>query len=86
MDRDETMQGARTGAIEMTGAEMVIRALKDQGVKHIFGYPGGAVLPIYDALFAADEHRACARAATSRARHTPPKAMRAPPASRASCW
>ncbi len=55
MDRDETMQGAKTGAIEMTGAEMVIRALKDQGVKHIFGYPGGAVLPIYDALFAADE-------------------------------
>ncbi len=34
-----------------TGAEMVIRALKDHGVKHIFGYPGGAVLPIYDALF-----------------------------------
>ena len=30
---------------------MVIRALKDQGVTHIFGYPGGAVLPIYDALF-----------------------------------
>jgi len=55
MDRDDTLQGARTGAIEMTGAEMVIRALKDQGVKHIFGYPGGAVLPIYDALFADDE-------------------------------
>ncbi|MFC7051703.1 acetolactate synthase 3 large subunit [Hansschlegelia quercus] len=35
----------------MTGAEMVVRALKDQGVAHIFGYPGGAVLPIYDALF-----------------------------------
>ncbi|MBO1903437.1 acetolactate synthase 3 large subunit [Microvirga sp. 3-52] len=35
----------------MTGAEMVIRALQDQGVEHIFGYPGGAVLPIYDALF-----------------------------------
>ena len=33
---------------------MVIRALKDQGVTHIFGYPGGAVLPIYDALFAAE--------------------------------
>ncbi|MEI9888542.1 MAG: acetolactate synthase 3 large subunit [Rhizomicrobium sp.] len=43
----------RDGAIELSGAEMVIRALKDQGVKHIFGYPGGAVLPIYDALFAA---------------------------------
>src|SRR5262249_49270095 len=36
---------------EMTGAEMVIEALADQGVAHIFGYPGGAVLPIYDALF-----------------------------------
>jgi acetolactate synthase I/II/III large subunit len=35
----------------MTGAEMVIRALADQGVEHIFGYPGGAVLPIYDELF-----------------------------------
>src|SRR5918993_766743 len=34
----------------MTGAEMVIRALQDQGVEHVFGYPGGAVLPIYDAL------------------------------------
>jgi acetolactate synthase-1/2/3 large subunit len=45
---------AETGAIEMSGAEMVIRALKDQGVEHIFGYPGGAVLPIYDALFGAN--------------------------------
>lgn len=34
-----------------TGAEIVVRALKDQGVRHIFGYPGGAVLPIYDVLF-----------------------------------
>src|SRR6202521_2089139 len=36
---------------EMTGAAMVVEALSDQGVKHIFGYRGGAVLPIYDALF-----------------------------------
>jgi len=36
---------------QMTGAEMVVQALIDQGVEHIFGYPGGAVLPIYDALF-----------------------------------
>ncbi|MGP7984450.1 acetolactate synthase 3 large subunit [Rhodoblastus sp.] len=35
----------------MTGAEMVVQALQDQGVTHLFGYPGGAVLPIYDALF-----------------------------------
>src|SRR5690606_37885994 len=37
-----------------TGAEIVIRALPDQGVRHIFGYPGGAVLPIYDAIFQQD--------------------------------
>ncbi len=34
-----------------TGAEIVVRALQEQGVRHIFGYPGGAVLPIYDVLF-----------------------------------
>src|SRR5918994_2813317 len=49
-DADET-DGARPMSETMTGAEMVIRALQDQGVEHIFGYPGGAVLPIYDALF-----------------------------------
>ncbi|MBK9081713.1 MAG: acetolactate synthase 3 large subunit [Rhizobiales bacterium] len=36
---------------QMTGAEMIVEALKDQGVDTIFGYPGGAVLPIYDAIF-----------------------------------
>jgi acetolactate synthase-1/2/3 large subunit len=41
-------------AREMTGAQMVIQALADQGVQHIFGYPGGAVLPIYDELFQQD--------------------------------
>ena len=41
--------------LRMTGAEMVLRALQDQGVEHIFGYPGGAVLPIYDALFQQDK-------------------------------
>jgi acetolactate synthase-1/2/3 large subunit len=42
-------------AEQMTGAEMVVRALTDQGVEHIFGYPGGAVLPIYDAIFQQDK-------------------------------
>ncbi len=36
---------------EMTGAEMVLKALQDQGVDTVFGYPGGAVLPIYDEIF-----------------------------------
>ncbi len=35
----------------ITGAEIVLKALVDQGVEVVFGYPGGAVLPIYDALF-----------------------------------
>src|SRR6187399_2759240 len=42
---------------EMSGAEMVIEALADQGVEHIFGYPGGAVLPIYDAMFQQEKLR-----------------------------
>ncbi len=35
----------------LPGAEILLRALKDQGVEIVFGYPGGAVLPIYDAIF-----------------------------------
>ena len=39
----------------MTGARMVVQALIDQGVDVVFGYPGGAVLPIYDELFQQDQ-------------------------------
>ncbi|MDN5926164.1 MAG: acetolactate synthase 3 large subunit [Hyphomicrobiales bacterium] len=39
----------------MTGAGMVVQALRDNGVRHLFGYPGGAVLPIYDELFQQDD-------------------------------
>jgi len=46
-----TAQHAAPAPLTMSGAEVVLRALKDQGVEVIFGYPGGAVLPIYDALF-----------------------------------
>ena len=42
---------------DMTGAEMVVQALKDQGVDTVFGYPGGAVLPIYDAIFQQNDIR-----------------------------
>ena len=38
----------------LTGAQIVLQALKDQGVEYIFGYPGGAVLPIYDEIFQQD--------------------------------
>ncbi len=42
---------------QMTGAKMVVQALKDQGVDVVFGYPGGAVLPIYDELFQQNDIR-----------------------------
>jgi acetolactate synthase-1/2/3 large subunit len=42
---------------EMTGAQIVIEALKDQGVDTVFGYPGGAVLPIYDEIFQQNDIR-----------------------------
>ena len=38
--------------MEITGAEIVVRCLEEEGVKHVFGYPGGAVLYLYDALYA----------------------------------
>ena len=41
----------------MTGAAVIIRALSDQGVDVVFGYPGGAVLPIYDEIFKQNELR-----------------------------
>ncbi|WP_413867186.1 acetolactate synthase 3 large subunit [Albidovulum sp.] len=42
---------------QMTGARMVVQALKDQGVDVVFGYPGGAVLPIYDEIFLQNDIR-----------------------------
>jgi acetolactate synthase-1/2/3 large subunit len=42
---------------QMTGSEILLKTLQDQGVEVIFGYPGGAVLPIYDALYQQDAIR-----------------------------
>ncbi|MGR3456866.1 MAG: acetolactate synthase 3 large subunit [Pseudooceanicola nanhaiensis] len=42
---------------QMTGAKMVVQALRDQGVDTVFGYPGGAVLPIYDEIFQQNDIR-----------------------------
>jgi acetolactate synthase-1/2/3 large subunit len=39
---------------QITGAEIVVRCLEEEGVEHVFGYPGGAVLYIYDAIFKQD--------------------------------
>ncbi|MGE5665064.1 MAG: acetolactate synthase 3 catalytic subunit [Betaproteobacteria bacterium] len=42
-------------AAEISGAEIVVRCLQEEGVEHVFGYPGGAVLYIYDAIFKQDK-------------------------------
>ncbi len=47
----ETSPMSAPAEISAPGAEILLRALKDQGVEVVFGYPGGAVLPIYDAIF-----------------------------------
>ncbi len=41
--------------MELTGADIIVRFLQDEGVEHLFGYPGGAVLHIYDALYKQDK-------------------------------
>ena len=52
-----TQAAATLDDTQLTGAQVVIKALVEQGVEVIFGYPGGAVLPLYDALFQQDQIR-----------------------------
>lgn len=69
----------------LSGAEMVVRSLIDQGVKQVFGYPGGAVLDIYDALHTVGgiDHVLVRH---EQARCIWPMAWRARPGKSASCW
>src|SRR3989442_15939250 len=39
------------GRVPRTGAEVLVSALRDHGIRHVFGYPGGQLTPIYDALY-----------------------------------
>ena len=57
MNKFVTLQTERQMTRQMTGAKMVVKALKDQGVETVFGYPGGAVLPIYDEIFQQNDIR-----------------------------
>ncbi|MBI4294480.1 MAG: acetolactate synthase 3 catalytic subunit [Betaproteobacteria bacterium] len=47
--------GVRNPGIELTGAEILVRCLQEENVEYVFGYPGGAVLYIYDELFKQDK-------------------------------
>ena len=48
---DNTTDENSADHLVMAGADVLLKALEDEGVEVVFGYPGGAVLPIYDALF-----------------------------------
>jgi acetolactate synthase I/II/III large subunit len=49
-----TTPGVRSQT-ELSGAEIIVRCLQEEGIQYIFGYPGGAVLPLYDAIFQQDK-------------------------------
>ena len=46
-----------TSQVDLTGAEITIRCLQEEGVEFVFGYPGGAILPIYDEIFKQDKFK-----------------------------
>jgi hypothetical protein len=75
------MDRVKTSAL--SGAEIVVRCLQEEGVEYVFGYPGGAVLFIYDELFKQDKVKHVL-VRQSRARCTPPTATRARP--KKSAW
>jgi acetolactate synthase-1/2/3 large subunit len=57
-NKDQTMEMTAPGVMsqaEITGAEIVVRCLQQEGVEHVFGYPGGAILPVYDEMFKQDK-------------------------------
>lgn len=63
----------------ITGAEALMRALKEEGVKTIFGYPGGSIMPVFDALYdytrGEKRHSTISSFATSRLPHMLPRVM-----------
>ena len=71
--------------MQLSGAEIVIRCLQEEGVDYVFGYPGGAVLNIYDEFFKQDQVKHVL-VRTSRAPSTPPTATRARRRRSASRW
>jgi hypothetical protein len=69
---------------EFTGSAAVLEAFLEEGVHTIFGYPGGAIMPIYDALYDYKDRSTISSFVTNRAASTPHKASPAPPARPAS--
>jgi acetolactate synthase-1/2/3 large subunit len=57
IDDIQHLETQESMSAELTGAEITVRCLQEEGVEHIFGYPGGAVLFLYDELFKQDKVR-----------------------------
>ena len=62
--------------MKLTGAEIVIETLIEQGVTDVFGYPGGQVLNLYDAIYEAGDRIHHILTAHEQGRHTPPTDIR----------
>ena len=72
--------------MRMTGAKALLESLKREGVRVIFGYPGGAVIPIYDAIYERARHSARPGAPRARRRATWRMATPRSPARSACAW
>ncbi len=44
-------------SVQINGAQLLVKALREEGVRHLFGFPGGVVIPIFDALYSAPGHQ-----------------------------
>ena len=71
--------------VRLSGGEMLVRALQDEGVGYVFGYPGGAALHIYDAIFK-QQRLQHILVRHEQVRRTWRTATRAPPGSPVSSW
>ena len=70
----------------LTGAQIVVECLKEQGVDTVFGYPGGTILNVYDALYQHSEEIKHILTSHEQGRHMRQTGMPEPPAGLASVW
>ena len=73
-------------SLEMTGSDILVRSLADEGVEHVFGYPGGSVLYIYDAIYKQDKFKHVLVRSTNRLPFTLQMPMHAVPAKSVLHW
>ena len=70
MAHSAALPDAHGAAAPVTGARLVVEALEREGVRYVFGYPGGAIMPVYDAL--PGSNLSTSWSVTNRPRRSPP--------------